>query len=271
MTTESALSGGGFDVRDYARTARGNHRSELDLAAFSSDPIDADSLTVIRYLGRLESATMEHMRNLLVTATHKDARVTAFLVTWAFEKFWLADALDAVLEANGQPRLREQEEGKTSRNRSESAVRRGPIRRAILAFNKGFPIVGVHMTLGLIDEWVMDAAYRRLGERAGNAALAQTIDVVREVKQRHREFFEGESRRRLLDSERTVALTRKELSRATWPIGAVDRAAADRTFFERYVFDGEGSAIAPIIAAKVEALPGLDAGIGASVAKGLRS
>ncbi|CAN5126403.1 hypothetical protein BH09ACT3_BH09ACT3_05400 [soil metagenome] len=271
MTVESALSGGGFDVRGYARTAHGSHRSKLDLAAYATAPIGADSLAVIRYLGRLESGTMEQLRNLLVTATHKDARVTAFLVTWAFEKFWIADALDAVLEASGMPRLRAEKEGRSSRRRSEAAVRRGPIRRAVLALNKGFPIVGVHSTLGLIDEWVMDAAYLRLDERAGSPALSETIGIVRSVKQRHREFFDQESRRRLAESGRTVALTRKELGHATWPIGAVDRAATDRTFFERYVFDGEGSTIASSIAAKVAGLPGLDERIGASVAKGLRS
>lgn len=270
MTSESALSGGGFDVRGFARTAHGNHRSELDLAAFSSTPVDADSLAIVRYLGRLESGTMEHLRNLLVTATHKDARVTAFLVTWAFEKFWIADALDAVLEANDLPRLHEEAEGRVSRKRSEAAVRRGPIRRAIYAMNKGFPIVGVHMTLGLIDEWVMDAAYLRLAAHAANPALSEVLRILRDVKRRHREFFDEESRRRLTESDRAVALTRKELGRATWPIGAVDRAAADRTFFERYVFDGD-PAVAPGIAAKVAELPGMDAGIGAAVAKGLRS
>jgi len=176
-----------------------------------------------------------------------------------------------VLQANGRPGLRDEEEGRVRHSRSEAAVRRGPIRRAISAMNKGFPIVGVHMTLGLIDEWVMDAAYLRLDQQAGSAALSGTVAVVREVKQRHREFFDEESRRRLAESERTVALTRKELAHATWPIGAVDRAAEDRTFFERYVFDGGGSTIAADIAAKVAALPGLDARVGASVAKGLRS
>ena len=44
---------------------------------------------------------MAHLRNVLVTPTHKDARVTAFLVTWAYEKFWIADALPAIVEANG--------------------------------------------------------------------------------------------------------------------------------------------------------------------------
>lgn len=43
---------------------------------------------------------MSSLRNVLVTPLPKDARVTAFLVTWAFEKFWIADALQLVLTAN---------------------------------------------------------------------------------------------------------------------------------------------------------------------------
>src|SRR5258707_5221181 len=97
-----------FDVREFTRTARGNHRESLELAEYATQPLTADSMRMVRYLERLESATMEHLRNLLVTATHKDARVTAFLVTWAFEKFWIADALDAVLEANGIPRIKDE-------------------------------------------------------------------------------------------------------------------------------------------------------------------
>ena len=126
-----------FDVREFARTAHGNHRETLELAEYATSPLSADSLHAVRYLGRLESATMEHLRNLLVTATHKDARVTAFLVTWAFEKFWIADALDAVLEANGQPRVQRTEEGKRRHGRDEASDRRGPIRRAISAIRLG--------------------------------------------------------------------------------------------------------------------------------------
>ena len=65
---------------------------------------------------------MEHLRNLLVTATHKDARVTAFLVTWAFEKFWMADAIDAVLVAHGSDRTRNVDEG-PPRTGADEAIR----------------------------------------------------------------------------------------------------------------------------------------------------
>jgi hypothetical protein len=259
-----------FDVREFARTARGNHRETLQLSEYTLSPLNPESLRMVGYLGRLEGATMEHLRNLLVTATHKDARVTAFLVTWAFEKFWIADALDAVLEANGMERFQDVPEGKVRKSRSESSDRRGPIRRALSAIRLGVPIVAVHTTTGLIDEWVTRAAYLRLAAQSKSAALASTISMILDVKKRHQDFFDDESRRRLTESPRAVALTRKTLLTASWPIGAVDRAADDRSFFEAYVFGGDaGVASASEIETRVAALPGLDDRIGSAVARKL--
>jgi hypothetical protein len=259
-----------FDVREFARTARGNHRETLQLSEYTLSPLNPDSVRMVRYLGRLEGATMEHLRNLLVTATHKDARVTAFLVTWAFEKFWIADALDAVLEANGMERFQDVAEGKVRKSRSESSDRRGPIRRALSAIRLGVPIVAVHTTTGLIDEWITRAAYLRLAAQSKSAALASTISMILDVKKRHQEFFDDESRRRLAESPRAVALTRKTLHTASWPIGAVDRAADDRSFFEEYVFGGDaGVASAAEIETRVASLPGLDSRDGSAVARKL--
>ncbi len=259
-----------FDVREFTRTAHGNHRGSLQLDEYSATPLNAESVRMVRYLGRLEGATMEHLRNLLVTATHKDARVTAFLVTWAFEKFWIADALDAVLEANGLPRFQEVPEGKRRYRRAEAADRRGPIRRAVSAIRLGVPIIAVHTTMGLIDEWITRAAYLRLAAQSKSAALASTITMILDVKKRHAEFFDDESRRRLSESARAVKLTRKTLVTMSWPIGAVDRAAEDRSFFETYVFGGaEGVESASEIESRVAGLPGLDDRIGEAVAQKL--
>src|SRR5665213_3951054 len=208
-----------FDVREFARTARGNHRETLQLSEYAATPLSPDAVRMVRYLGRLESATMEHLRNLLVTATHKDARVTAFLVTWAFEKFWIADALDAVLEANGSPRSRDVDEGHRRRTLAEASERRGPIRRAISAIRQGVPIIAVHMTTGLIDEWIMRVAYEQLAAASGSPALTGAIGTILDIKRRHADFFDDESRRRLAESSRAVVLTRKALSQAVWPIG----------------------------------------------------
>jgi hypothetical protein len=259
-----------FDVREFARTAQGNHRETLQLGEYSKTPLSPDSVRMVRYLGRLESATMEHLRNLLVTATHKDARVTAFLVTWAFEKFWIADALDAVLEANGFPRFQDVPEGKVRKTRSEYADRRGPIRRALSGIRLGVPIIAVHTTQGLIDEWVTRTAYVRLAAQSKSAALASTVSMILDIKKRHANFFDDESRTRLSQSTRAVALTRKALLTSSWPIGAVDRAADDRSFFETYVFGGaEGVASASEIENQVAGLPGLDDRVGEVVAQKL--
>ncbi|HEX4059105.1 MAG TPA: hypothetical protein VHX87_12435 [Galbitalea sp.] len=259
-----------FDVREFARTAQGNHRDTLQLAEYSKKPLNDDSVRMVRYLGRLESATMEHLRNLLVTATHKDARVTAFLVTWAFEKFWIADALDAVLEANGSPRFQDAPEGKVRKTRKEAADRRGPIRRALSGIRLGVPLIAVHTTQGLVDEWVTRAAYVRLSAQSKSAALASTVSMILDIKKRHASFFDDESRSRLTQSPRAVTLTRKALMTSSWPIGAVDRAAEDRSFFETYVFGGaRGLASAAEIENQVASLPGLDDRIGEVVAQKL--
>jgi hypothetical protein len=255
-----------FDVRGFARTARGNHRATLQLAEYAERPLPADSLRLVRYLGQLESATMQHLRNVLVTATHKDARVTAFLVTWAFEKFWLADALDAVLAANGVAGLEEESSDGRRHARNEAAERRGPIRRAISAIVVGTPIVAVHMTVGLIDEWITRAAYKRLVQTSGSTALASTIDMVLDVKRRHSLFFDDEARRRLSESAKAARLTRTALHSAAWPLGAIDRSDDDRSFFEGFTFGGsEGHARAAAIGSAVATLPGIGDQVAATI------
>jgi len=259
-----------FDVRGFARTAQGNHRETLRLAEFATEPLSAESIRAVRFLARLESGTMEQLRNLLVTATHKDARITAFLVTWAFEKFWIADALDAVLEANGQPKSHDAPEGSTRRARNESTERRGPIRRAIAGLVQGVPIIGVHVTTGLVDEWVTQAAYDRLDVASASHALSSTIATILAVKARHVAFFDDEARRRLTDDARAITLTRRSLERQAWPLGAIDRAGDDRSFFESSVFgDDNGPERASEIGRRVAELPGMDSRIGDAVTRKL--
>ena len=243
-----------FDVREFARTARGSHRAELDLSAINAAGVDADTARLIRTLRDLERLTMERMRNLLVTATHKDARVTAFLTTWAFEKFWVADALDAVLEASGHDVT--SPEGAPRKSWAERVERRGSIARAIAGNIAGPELVAAHVTTGLIDEWITTAAYRRLGELAGT--VRPVADMIIDLKARHIQFLLQDTNRRLTESARARKLALKEVKRSAWPLGAIDRSADDRTFFETTVFGGsEGAARVAEIAELVAALPGL--------------
>jgi hypothetical protein len=261
--TSTATAAPVFDVREFARTARGNLRSELDLSELAKAPLPADAVRLIRILRDLERSTMQRMRNLLVTATHKDARVTAFLTTWAFERFWIADALDFVLETAGES-LGNPDTGRARKPLAERAERRGPIRRAVAAGFAGPQLVAAHVTAGLVDEWVTGAAYRRLSSAA--ASLRPIVELVLSIKERHIRFLSEEAERRLAASPRAQRLTRRELTRSPWPIGSLESPAADRSFYESFVFGTpEGRAEAGRIASLVAALPGIGAGIGSTM------
>ncbi|MEP6842085.1 MAG: hypothetical protein ABJA11_01105 [Pseudolysinimonas sp.] len=256
LTDGQSLEDGGFDVREFARTARASHRGELDLEQVTASGLTVDAIRLLRLLRDLERSTMQRMRNVLVTATHKDARVTAFLSTWAFEKFWIADALDAVLEATGDDRHSSAPAGGIRTVVLERKERRGPVMRAIQGNIDGPQIVAAHVTTGLVDEWITQAAYRRLGELA--TSLNAIVAMINEIKDRHIAFLSEEAKRRLAASPRARRLAQRELKTAVWPIGAVEHSDDDRTFFDQIVFGTEnGRAEVARIQGLIAALPGL--------------
>ncbi|MFF3946793.1 hypothetical protein ACFYYN_18445 [Streptomyces sp. NPDC001902] len=254
----------GFDVREFARTAHGSHRGRLDLGSLAEEPLDAESVRLVRALRDMERATLHRVRDLLVTATHKDARVTAFLTTWMFERFWIADALDAVLDASPAARGLPSTAGPARRLLAERRERRGPIRRSLIANITGTQIVAEHVTTSLVDEWITQAAYRRLADVS--PAMASITDPITEIKQRHIHFLAEEAELRLRRSVRAQRITRRALRHSAWPLGSVDRSRHERTFFERHVFgDQSGRAEAGRIRAMVAALPGIGPGVASTV------
>lgn len=245
-----------FDVREYARTARGSHRDDPAVTGLEGQTVEAEAVHLIRVLRDLERATMERMRNLLVTATHKDGRITGFLTTWAFEKFWIADALDSALDLLGEDRDGPTKDGRPRRTRVERTARRGPIMRAVIGNVRGAQVVASQMASGLVDEWISQAAFRRLARVADQ--LSGLAHLALEVKERHVQFFLEETHRRLTEVEASRRAARKELNRSAWPLAAIDRPASDRSFFEATVFgDEEGRREAQSIAERIAALPGL--------------
>ncbi|TYL51132.1 hypothetical protein [Agromyces mariniharenae] len=262
-----------FDVREFARTAQGSLRDDLDLAAIRAAPPAPDVARTLAALAVLEGATMAHLRNVLVTSTHKDARVTAFLVTWAFEKFWIADALRAIVAAGagGEPSsagVPGAAPARTSRVAASSG--RGPVRRALAGFTQGWAVVGVHMAVGFVDDRMLRAAHLRVVDVARSPALAAAVDRILRVKARHVEFFEAEARARLGASTRAARLARRELRRTAWPLGRSALGPAELTAFARFAFGGEaGDAALRTLADEIREVPGLDARTAASVTAGL--
>ena len=243
-------------MRDYARTASGSHRAEIDLSSFQTAPLGVDTLRALRYVAAVESATMGHLRNVLVTATHKDARVTAFLGTWAFEKFWIADALQHVIDAHAHVEL------STPKQRSKVAAFFGEIRErvrpitgSIRANKLGEDMIAVHMTLGTIDEWMTQAALTRIVELEPHPALASIVDTLLAVQARQLEFFEAQARDRLAYAEHTRVVVAQQIADAQWPIGAEAEAKSETDFFYSYLFVS-APGIAAAIDEKISSLPG---------------
>ncbi len=237
-----------FDVREYARDAAASHRDELGLEEYKSNPLSAETLRLLRYLQIIERATMTHLRGVLVSATHKDARITAFLTTWAFEKYWIADAFEQIGLAH-QP--------------AGTDVDRAPfitpvertIREAIYANIVGLPMIAVHMTLGTIDTWLSQAAYRRLIALEPHPQLTKTIERFLELKERQLAFFEPQSRYRLTVSAQARKITRRRLTGTPWPIGAKAEPPHETEFFFRRLF-GTAKEIISELDARIDSLPG---------------
>ncbi|ANJ27303.1 hypothetical protein [Agromyces aureus] len=244
-----------FDVRGFARTAHGSLRDELDLVAIADGGMATEARRAIAVLADLEGATMTHLRNVLVTATHKDARVTAFLVSWAYEKYWIADALRQIVGDAGEGERRESDAATTGR---------GPIRRAVAGFVQGFDVIGAHLALGYVDDLVLDLAYARLAATE-NPALGEAVARIRAIKSRHTEFFEGETRLRLTASPRAARLARREIRRSPWPLGGGAVGPADRKAFAR--FAAADGAVLGSLARGIRSIPGVDDRTAAAVVR----
>lgn len=250
-----------FDVRGFARTAHGSLRDELDLRAIARAGLPPDAVRAVATLAQLEGATMEHLRNVLVTPTHKDARVTAFLVSWAYEKYWIADALRAMAEAGGSsaPAPRPSDGGE------HGIAGRGPIRRALAGFGQGADVVGAHLALGFVDDLVLDLAHARL-EAVPVPSVSHAIARIRAIKSRHRAFFAEEATSRLA-IPRAARLARRELARSAWPLGAAAVTADRRAAFARFAVP---DALArERLARGIRSLPGIDERTAAAVVRRL--
>lgn len=237
-----------FDVREYARGAAGSHRAELGLEEYKSNPLSADTLRIIRYLQVIERATMTHLRGVLVTATHKDARITAFLTTWAFEKYWIADAFEQI-------GLAHQPEGTDVDRAPFVTPAERTIRESIFANIVGIPMIAVHMTLGTIDTWLSEVVYKRLIALEPNVQLTKTIESLLALKQRQLSFFEAQARYRLTESKQARRITRRRLKNTPWPIGANAEPREETKFFFERLFGSARDLVAELDA-RIDTLPG---------------
>lgn len=238
-----------FDVAAYVRAPLGPMRETL---TGLGSALPADLAEALRYVQRRAQGTGSWLSHVLVTATHKDARVTAFLSTWAYEVHWFGDALSALAGAGPVPAIRR---GIAARMRD----RFGPLREAVVANLHGRALTAVQMTERLVDTWIVDAMLER-AQHLAPATVAEDLARIREGIARQGRFFAESATEALASSPAARMLARRRLARRTWPIGAEHEPAAATASALRTLF-GPDASWATTIDQRIDALPGL-AGLG---------
>jgi hypothetical protein len=251
-----------FDLMSFARTARPVHTDDLgDLAAeFARRPLSDDALRCLRFMHDVESHTVCYLRDLLVTPSHQDPRITTFLTIWNYEEHAHGVALGSVLAAHGEPHG--DERNAAVRRRRGRLDRVKPVLTAAASSLVGDDFIALHMTFGAVNEWSTRAAYARLIERERHPTLTALLERIGAQESRHIAFYASEARARLAASRRARLVTRWALRRLWAPVGTSVMPPEETAFVFGYLLAGEsGRREAQRIDAQIDRLPG-QAGLG---------
>jgi rubrerythrin len=244
-----------FDITTYTRNAAPVAYEDLDYGAFERQPLSPGALRCLRYMSDIESHTVCYLRDLLVTPSHADPDVTAFLTMWAYEEFWHGEALAKVLEVHGIPTGNAHIRG--VRERLGWRDRLAPITQSLAANIVGNDFIAVHMTWGAINEWSTHAGYARLAEREEHPVLAELLKRIMKQESKHVAFYVSQARDRLALSRKAQKLTRFALKKFWEPVGASVMPRAETAHLLSYLLGGEHSAQIDRIDEKIDQLPGL--------------
>ncbi|MGC5617014.1 hypothetical protein [Georgenia sp. Z1491] len=245
-----------FDVARFTRTAFGDHRPPVP-APFGPTALHPHHRGALTYLRDLERTATDTLRRVLATSTSREARYTAFLTTWAHDRYWFADRLTRALDGPGPGRVPEDERptrlDRVAHAQDLLAQHVAPVWTTLL----GEPTTALHAARGLAEESAVLVAYDRLARLAGGG-LDELLAPVRERRVEHVAFFRAEAAMRLDDDACATRFVRALLTRGFHPLrpGRLRARASHRLL--RVLLAGPGGervvrdADAPIVA-----LPGL--------------
>lgn len=208
-----------FDVATYGEQARGP--LEVPESGITIDGRTARDLT---YLWRLDVATLDEMRSLLISWTGNEARITAFLATWAYERYWLAQATGDLLAAAGRPH--HTDEVRTGL-RQILAQRLLTLTSPIVGTVVGEPVTAGHMAKMAVNEGALHAAFDGLRRRVRGSAA----EVLAEIVDRRGpmvDFFRREAAARIPRSTAERLSARIALAPPWYPLRAPGSTDAER-------------------------------------------
>ena len=244
-----------FDIAGYTDTAHRVRDDDVDYDAFRHRPLSATALRTLRYMSDVESHTICYLRDLLVTPSHQDPEITAFLTMWAYEEFWHGEALDKVLRAHDLPatygHIRD------VRRAQGFLDRIAPIHQAIAGGLLGEDFIAVHMSWGAINEWSAHSAYARMMEREDHPELVRLLRRIQTQETRHLAFYNSQARDRLLASSRARRITRFALKTLWSPVGSGIQPTVETRFVLNYLMGGsDGEKHIERLDRMVDTLPG---------------
>lgn len=213
-----------FDVDAYTRQARGRIAVDGAKVRLDHDSAIRDDLS---FLWRLDSAALSETRAVLATWTGNEARITAFIATWAYERLWLGHALRELLTADGSPLPEPLRRATLTARLRGLYVERGlPFVAPVWTSIVGESVTAGHMARLAVQETALQAAYRAILPRLDGEARR----VVEEVAARRDDmirFFRMESSARISRSPQEARMARLFLLPSWKPLRIVGVADPD--------------------------------------------
>ncbi|MGC3954595.1 MAG: ferritin-like domain-containing protein [Propionicimonas sp.] len=246
-----------FDIDTYTENSEGVGWEDLDFGSFDEQPLPEITLRTLRYMCNVEYHTVCYLRDLLVTPSHKERDVNAFMTMWNREEFWHGEALADVLGRHGI--TVDYDKLKASRLKLEWRDKLAPLRQSILGNIVGADYIAVHMSWGAANEWSAVAAYRRLAALEQHPALSPLLRRIAQQETKHVAFYATQARKRLEQSKLARKLTRLALAKAWEPVGSSISDPEDVKHVMGHLF-GTEDGIAEIrrIDANIAKLPGME-------------
>ena len=236
-----------FDVSSYTREARGKADVDVDAiigAATASTGPTARQLAELRrdldFLHQLESSALTETRTMYSAWTVNEARITAFIATWLWERHWWADALHQL--AHALAAADRQRDGalrtvSTPRPpRPAAALRRVYVQRALPVVGAGWTwlagekVTAGHMARMAIQEGSLQAAVRALLPRT--AMLPEMHRVLTELIERRSRtlsFFRLEAIARITRSPGEAIVARLVLTVGGDPMRPAGQSVGDES------------------------------------------
>jgi hypothetical protein len=226
-----------FDIDKFTSTSVNVNWSDLDFEDFKTNPLPEATLRSLRYMCDIEYHTVCYLRDMLVTPSHKDEEVSAFMTMWNREEFWHGEALAEVLGAHGI--TVDFDQLKATRLKLGWKDRLDPVKQSLLGNIIGKDFIAVHMIWGAANEWSAVAAYNRLAELEKHPVLAKLLHRIAKQEARHVAFYATQARDRLARSRKAQVLARFALSKAWGPVGSSVMPPDEVSHVMGHLFAGE--------------------------------